>query len=152
MDDQYLKTVINKHKQHAVAMTAHEVAAHIAQKATSQPKNHRQKAIYLTVFILLGAGIYLIKYIKPIPPKPAPIVSTSPRYTIPQNTRAPIATNTKNKQKQSPAKTMVTAPQNIPDTRHINNIDKEDYTTYNNIADINSPDLYNNINTIISTN
>lgn len=152
MDDQYIKTIIDKHKRQAIDMPEHEVALYLTQKTKSK-KSIKQKAIYLTLFMLLGAGIYLIKYTRPITKKPVQTSSALPSLLPAKSTQAPLAANTQNKTKPTAPKPTITKKQNQPQTNpyHINIIDKEDYTTYNNIADINTLTAYNNVNTIITT-
>ncbi len=152
MDDQYIKTIIDKHKRLAIDMPEHEVALYLTQKTKSK-KSIKQKAIYLTLFMLLGAGIYLIKYTRPVAIKPVQASRVLPSPLRAKSTQAPVAANTNTKTKQTARKRTFTKKQNQPQTNSydINIIDKEDYTTFNNIADINTLTAYNNVNTIIPT-
>lgn len=155
-NENQLKKILAAHKNQPINFEVDEVDAFLSKSLNKSKRKVNKNAIVVFSFLLLGAGLYLIKYKKPITHKPVVsevIILKEKVEVIPNETQALVEKEVTKKQnrinKQNNSKTKkLDDNQDLVDVNNnlaINEVNI-DYSVYNNISEINNINEYNNIN------
>lgn len=158
-NENQLKKKLAAHKNQPINFEVDEVDAFLSKSLNKPKRKVNKNAIVVFSFLLLGAGLYLIKYKKPVTHKPVlseTIISKEkveikpdPRQIL---VKKEITKKLKNINTQSYSETILLDDnQNLVDVNNnlAINEDKEDYSVYNNISDRSTTNEYNNINDLM---
>lgn len=158
-NEKHLKNIIVSHQNQPIDFDVDEVDAFLS-KSISKPKRKVNKnAIVVFSFLLLGAGLYLIIYKKPVTHKPvvSEAIILKEKEDLKSNTTQILV------KKKVTKKHRITNKQSYSETTILNdnqdlvdvnnnlaiNENEVDYSVYNNVSDISTINEYNNINDLM---
>lgn len=158
-NEKHLKNIIASHQNQPIDFDVDDVDAFLS-KSINKPKGKVNKnALVVFSFLLLGAGLYLIKYKKPVTHKPViseAIILKEKVEIKPKPVQTLVKKLISKKQKISKKKsysetTILDDNQDLVDINNnlAINEDKVDYSVYNNISDRSTTNEYNNINDLM---
>lgn len=158
-NEKHLKNIIASYQNQPIDFDVDEVDAFLSKSINKPKRKVTKNALMVFSFLLLGAGLYLIKYKKPVTHKPVVSeaiilkekVDLKPKQE-PTLVRKLVTKKHKIINKQSYSETIIL--DDNQDLVAINNnlaiIENEaDYSVYNNISEISITNEYNNINDLM---
>lgn len=158
-NENQLKKILAAHKNQPINFEVDEVDAFLSKSINKPKRKVTKNALMVFSFLLLGAGLYLIKYIKPIIHKPVlseAIISNKKVEVKPNQTQALVEKEVTKKQKRI-NKQNNTKAKKLDDNQDLVNVNNNlainenevDYSVYNNVSDISTINEYNNINDLM---
>lgn len=155
-NEKHLKNIIASHQNQPIDFNVDEVDAFLSKRLNKPKRKVTKNALMVFSFLLLGAGLYLIKYRKPITHKPVlseAIISNKKVEVKPNQAQALVEKEVTKKQKRI-NKQNNTKAKKLDDNQDLvevnNNLaineNEVDYSIYNNVSDISTTNEYDNIN------
>jgi len=157
--EKHLKNIIASHQNQPIDFDVDEVDAFLSKSINKPKRKLTKNALMVFSFLLLGAGLYLIKYKKPVTHKPVfseAIILKENVKVKPNQAQALVKKLVTKKQKRinKQNNTKANKLDDNQDLVDVNNnlaiIENEtDYSVYNNVSDISTINEYNNINDLM---
>jgi hypothetical protein len=158
-NEKHLKNIIASHRNQRIDFDVDEVDAFLSKSLNKPKRKVNKNAIVAFSFLLLGAGLYLIEYKKPVSNKPViseAIILKEKVEVKPNPTQTLVKTLVNNNKKITNKKsysgtTILDDNQDLVDINNnlAINEDKVDYSVYNNISDMSTTNEYDNINDLM---
>lgn len=158
-NEKHLKNIIASYQNQPIDFDVYEVDAFLSKRLNKPKRKVTKNALMVFSFLLLGAGLYLIKFRKPITHKPviSEAIILKEKFEIkPKPVQTLVKKLVSKKQKITKKKsysetTILDDNQDLVDINNnlAINEDKVDYSVYNNISDMSNTNEYDNINDLM---
>jgi hypothetical protein len=157
-NEKHLKNIIASHQNQPIDFDVDEVDAFLSKRLNKHKRKVTKNAIVVFSFLLLGAGLYLIKYKKPVTHKPvvSEAIILKEKEDLKPKQEPTLVRKLVTKKQKSIYKRNSSKAKKLDDKQDLVDVNNNlainevniDYSVYNNISEINNINEYNNINFI----
>jgi hypothetical protein len=158
-NEKHLKNLIASHQNQPIDFDVDEVDAFLSKRLNKPKRKANKNAIVVFSFLLLGAGLYLIKYKKPITHKPilSEAIILKGKEDLKQKQESTLVRELVTKRQKNSNKRNNSKAKKLDDNQDLVDVNNSlainenelDYSVYNNVSDISTINEYNNINDLM---
>lgn len=158
-NEKHLKNIIASYQNQPIDFDVDEVDAFLSKSINKPKRKVTKNALMVFSFLLLGAGLYLIKYKKTVTHKPvvSEAIILKEKEEVKPNQAPTLVRKLVTKKHKIINKQNNTKAKKLDDNQDLvainNNLaineNEVDYSVYNNISEISTINEYNNINDLM---